>query len=287
MGNDGKFTRKAYIKLSATRGYAEKHAEEIFVRQASSDMSPKGVVIRESRDSEMHPISLATMIFLDVTASMGGIPTHFVKEGMPLMMGEMMDNGIANPQILFGAIGDHTHDRYPLQVSQFESSTQRLDKWLTSVYLEGGGGGDHRESYLLAWYFAAFHTSIDCLEKRGHKGFLFTIGDEGCHEILPQATLRAIMGQSAVGEKDHTAAELVERAKEKYHVFHIHANDGSYRNNQTIFTQWRNLVGEDRFVVVDDYERIPKTIGEIVAKTQAAPMVTPIVHEEFPGGNML
>lgn len=34
------------------------------------------------------------------------------------------------------------------------------------------------ESYELAMYFMARHTSIDCYEKRGKRGYLFMIGDE-------------------------------------------------------------------------------------------------------------
>ena len=71
-----------------------------------------------------------------------------------------------DPQILFGAIGDATCDRAPLQVGQFESDN-RMDDDLGRILLEGGGGGQKTESYELAMYFMARHTAIDCFEKRG------------------------------------------------------------------------------------------------------------------------
>ena len=58
---------------------------------------------------------------------------------------------------MFGAIGDATCDRVPLQVGQFESDN-RMDDDLGRIVLEGGGGGQQTESYELAMYFMARHT---------------------------------------------------------------------------------------------------------------------------------
>ena len=63
-------------------------------------------------------------------------------------------------------------DSAPLQVGQFESSDELLDKWLTNIYFEAGGGGNGGESYALAWYFAALKTATDSMEKSvGRKAF--------------------------------------------------------------------------------------------------------------------
>ena len=59
---------------------------------------------------------------------------------------------------MFGAIGDATCDRAPLQVGQFESDN-RMDDDLGRILLEGGGGGQKTESYELAMYFMARHTA--------------------------------------------------------------------------------------------------------------------------------
>ena len=168
------------VRCKATYGDADyyKHTapSEIFKeRKVNNAMSPNGVKIRESRDSKEHPNSLAIIIALDVTGSMGSIPVHLIKEGLPTMMETIIKGGIKDPQVLFLAIGDHTCDQAPLQVGQFESSDALLDHWLTTVWLEGKGGGNDGESYALAWYFAGKHTSIDCWEKRKQKGFLLSV----------------------------------------------------------------------------------------------------------------
>ena len=133
------------------KSYSNRTRDQIFSsRSMSSTMSPHGVLFRESRDSAEHPESLAIQVYLDVTGSMGKIPEVLVTQKLGSLMNTLIYHGIAHPQILFGAIGDHTCDSFPLQVGQFESGTQELDQWLTKIYLEGGGGGQHMESYLLA-----------------------------------------------------------------------------------------------------------------------------------------
>ena len=131
---------------------------------------PSKALLRESRDSTSNPNSLPVIIALDVTGSMRTIPHSLVKEGLPNMVGNMIQRGVTDPAILFLGIGDHTCDDAPLQVGQFESGDEELDLWLTRTWLEGHGGGNNGESYLLAWYFAAKHTITDAWEKRGQKG---------------------------------------------------------------------------------------------------------------------
>ena len=111
-------------------------------------------------------------------------------------MGLLLRKGyLAHPQILIGGIGDATCDRAPLQVGQFESGIE-IDEDLAKLWLEGGGGGQQTESYELAMYFMARHTSIDCLEKRGQRGYLFLIGDEMPY---PKVKRKEVARSSATG----------------------------------------------------------------------------------------
>ena len=144
--------------------------------QVHPALDPRGVM-RESRDSAEHPESLAIAVLFDVTGSMRGVP-RALQAKLPQLLGLLLRKGyVEHPQIMFGAIGDATCDRAPLQVGQFESDN-RMDDDLGRILLEGGGGGQKTESYELAMYFMARHTAIDCFDKRGRRGYLFIIGDE-------------------------------------------------------------------------------------------------------------
>ena len=129
---DIRATNTGYYTLSPTEIFKSK--------SVNSAMNPNGVAIRESRDSTEHPNSLAIILALDVTGSMGSVPHFLVKQGLPSIMDGIIKSGINDPQLLFLGIGDHECDTAPLQVGQFESSDELLDKWLTDIYLESGGG---------------------------------------------------------------------------------------------------------------------------------------------------
>jgi hypothetical protein len=245
-------------------GYHTKSKDDIFVqnkkREIHESMEPSKALLREARDSEVHPQSLPIIVGLDVTGSMGHIPHHLVKDGLPNMVETMVQKGVKSPAILFLGIGDHETDSAPLQVGQFESGDEELDLWLTRTWLEGRGGANSGESYLLAWYFASKHTAIDSLEKRGQKGFLFTIGDEPCLDTLPTRAIEEIMGTGS--QVNYSAKDLLEAAKEKYHVFHLHIMEGS--NGNYSLGYWEKLLGQ-HCIQVDDHTEVGKVIAETVA----------------------
>lgn len=255
--------------IAKPKNYRAKNVAEIFEqRQLHTEMSPNGVKIRESRDSEEHPESIAVIIGLDVTGSMDDVPQHLVQEGLPNMMNQIYKAGVKDPQVLFLGIGDHNCDRAPLQVGQFETSDELLDKWLTATYLEGGGGGNTGESYALAWFFASRHTSIDCFEKRNKKGILFTIGDEPVLRDYPAAMLRSLMGKGQE-YKDETAASLLKAAREHYEVFHIHIAETMTGSRKTTVDGWRELMGEHLFVA-KSHKDVSKIIADTVMKVTGA-----------------
>lgn len=243
-------------------GYRTKSAGEIFTqnakRMAHESMNPYGVSFRESRDSEVHPHSVPIILGLDVTGSMGHIPHELIREGLPKLMGGIIQGGVPDPALLFLGIGDHECDGYPLQVGQFESGDEELDMWLTRTYIESGGGGNAGESYLLAWYFAAFHTRTDAFEKRKQKGLLFTVGDEPCLKTLPASAIREIMG---TGQQTYTHHELLEEARKKYEVYHISVlhSDQAIRADKG----WKELLGQN-CISIEDYREIPNVIKNII-----------------------
>jgi len=49
------------------------------------------------------------------------------------------------------------------------------------------------ESYELAMYFMARHTAMDCLDKRGRRGYLFLIGDELAYPKVKAREIAKVM----------------------------------------------------------------------------------------------
>jgi hypothetical protein len=263
MGHGG-YDSGSRATRSKAAGWDTASAAEIFKqRKIHTQMDPEGVKERESRDSTEHPNSIPVVVALDVTGSMGSIPHNLVKEGLPHMVEQIIDAGVPDPQVLFLGIGDHECDRAPLQVGQFESSDELMDKWLTDLYIESGGGGNDGESYLLAWMFAGRFTVSDHNEKRGKKGLLFTIGDEPCLKNLPAAAQRAIMGKGQYS--DATAAELLDKAREKYECYHLHISQGYNGSSKRVKDGWKQLMG-DHVVYVQNHNQVAGTIAQIVSE---------------------
>ena len=258
----GRFSNDAYKRLRKTKDYSNKSREEIFTaRSIDGEMDPVKAIVRESRDSEEHPETVSIIVALDVTGSMGFVPEHIVKEALPDLIGSLMEAGIEDPQVLFLGIGDFIYDAAPLQVGQFESSAELLDRWLTRVYLESGGGGNNQEGYNLAHLFAARHTSIDCWEKRKQKGFLFTIGDEPVFPTIPAEIIKRYT--SAEEAETITTENIIKEAQEKYNVFHMHLEHNEWSKSEHRKGNWKALLG-DNFLEIADFKTVAKRIADVV-----------------------
>ena len=240
----GRYSYDTAMMRSAS--YAKVSREEIFSKRTmDSKMNPKNVV-RECCETDEHPDTLPIIIGLDVTGSMGHVPEALIKKDFPEVMKKILDEGIPCPQLCFTAYGDHECDNFPLQVGQFEASDELMEKWLTSIYLEGGGGGNEGESTSLVYYFAACHTSCDAINKRGKKGLVITIGDEPNLPNYPKSALKEIFGGA---EKDLTSAEIISMAMKDWEIYHINILDyaGKMKNTSRC---WKELLA-DHFISVE------------------------------------
>ena len=255
----GFYSSMAYSAMSDSRGYKTASASQIFTsRRMDPQMDPKEANIRESRDGPDHPESVAIIVALDVTGSMGDIPMRLIREDFPKMMDAIIQR-VKDPQILFMGIGDYSCDAAPLQVGQFESSTEMLTKWLTTTWLEGGGGGNSWESYSMAWLFASRHTAIDCLEKRGQKGILITIGDEPLNPEIPGEIISRYTTESQASRI--SSEDLYKEVCNKYHTFHINVEHVRFRDD--VVGSWRQVVGQN-IVTVQGAEGVAPKIAELV-----------------------
>jgi hypothetical protein len=154
---------------------------------------------------------------------------------------------VQDPHIMVMAIGDAFEDQAPLQVTQFESDV-RIVEQLTSLYLEGNGGGNGSEGYDVPWYFAAKRTAVDSFDKRGKRGYIFTMGDEPPPpKGLTNKELKRIFGEG-VEESYISSADMLRLAQEKYNVFHIVVEEGSncsYKSSRDkTVNDWDKLLGK-------------------------------------------
>jgi hypothetical protein len=228
-------------------------------RAVHPKMNPRGVSVRESRDSDAHPQSHAVVVLFDVTGSMQKVPS-ILQAHLPKLMGLLIRKGyLDHPQILVGAIGDATCDAAPLQVGQFESGIE-IDEDLGKLYLEGGGGGHITESYELALYFMARHTAIDCYEKRRQRGYLFVIGDEIPYAKVKRREVAAVIGdglQASIAVEE-VAAEL----QRTYDVYHVLPRMTNHWNNPVVRRRWVELLGQNALRLEE-----PAAICELIAST--------------------
>lgn len=230
---------------SYSKSTSSKTREEIFSsRGMKENLYPKFISVRESRDSVLNPNSNAIIVALDVTGSMGVNADQLARKGLGIMVEEILKRKpVSDPHIMCMGVGDANYDTAPLQVTQFEADIT-IAKDLENIWLEKGGGGNSFESYNLPWYFASQYTSIDCFEKRGRKGYLFTLGDEEAPKDLLASQLRKIFGNQE--EHDYTSEQLLNMASKMYHVYHIIVEQGSHARNHMddVVNSWTDLLGQ-------------------------------------------
>ena len=273
MGYGGYDTSVGKAKVAAARsapgaGFAYSHSTTSAPRStwtAHADLDPKGVTLRESRDSDEHPESVPVVVLFDVTGSMGHHP-RILQEKLPELFGLILRKGyLEHPQIMFGAIGDGYSDRVPLQISQWESDN-KMDDHLANLLLEGGGGGGNHESYELAAYFLARHTATDAWEKRGKKGYVFFIGDERVYARVNREQVANIIGDTL--QEDIDTVDIFNELKSRFDVYHIFVGQASYAENQVLSESagdgnalgWRPLVSQNS-LLLDDSTAICETIA--------------------------
>lgn len=263
------YYRERTVTREATKTPTFKHDADIRTGKAAravhAKLNPKGVKVRESRDSKEHPESLAISVILDVTGSMATVPT-VVQQKLPSLMSMLTSKGyVEHPQILFGAVGDSVSDSGSVQIGQFESGIE-MDDDISNLWLEGNGGGGNHESYQNIFYFFARHTSIDCHEKRGKKGYLFVVGDEKPYMAVSKTEAKAIFGDDLQG--DIPTAEIIKECQEKYNVFFLIPQNTSYRGSAENRKLWEELVGADHVIPIQDESAICEAVALAVGLTE-------------------
>ena len=237
-------------------------------------LDPKGVKIRESRDSLAMPVAVPIAVITDTTGSMQQVP-KMIQKALSKLMGHFLDDkasgkkylGEGYPAIMIGAVDDYDAMRSykhagTFQIGQFESGIE-IDDNLTNLWLTGRGGGTYEEEYELACYFMARHTVHDHYEKRGRKGYVFIIGDEHAYDILSKEKVKDIIGDTI--QADLKFSGILTELKEKYHVFFIIPNMTSNYHEKGLEAYWVKLLGQQNVIKLENPDKICETIVTAVA----------------------
>lgn len=249
-------------------------AQEMYTsRRLAPELNPRNVM-RECCDSDEHPQTLPVILALDVTGSMGDASVKVAKKLNEIMTELYADPNIKDIEFCIMGIGDLAYDHAPIQISQFESDI-RIAEQLDKIYFEAGGGGNKYESYTASWYMGVHHTKLDCW-KRGEKGIIITMGDEGPNPYLPKRGLAEVTGDKLQGDVE--TKDLYNDAIQKYDLYHIAVDDrsSSYNYHQSYYdidSQWRDLL-RDHYSV-STLDNLAQTIIEII-KNRDSGMFIPI-----------
>lgn len=215
----GSYSAADWSRLKSSRKLSNgQSVEEVFKnRQINPKFDPKFIGTRECFDSEEHPNTTPIVVGLDVTGSMGYLAVEVATGALNELIMKLYSTGaVEDPALMCAAYGDY-QDRSPLQVTQFESDI-RIAEQLLEIYFENGGCGQVVPTCL--WEFLDKHTNIDAINKRGQKGFLFTIGDSAMiREDYIKDTIERVIGDKVfmlTKRKD-----LLKAVEKKFNVFHI------------------------------------------------------------------
>lgn len=231
---------------------------------AKKEYLPEHVGVRESRASAANPKPTPIIIALDCTGSMAGVLGEAFK-GFGQLMADIYDHEpVTDPHILASIFDDvAVGERYPLQVTQFESDKVILDQ-LKELFITRNGGGNSFESYHLPLYFALHCTDCDAFNE-GRKGFLFTIGDEQVPQDLTKEQLKAVFGNDFACPEPYSYEGLVEALSENWHVFHVMVEQGSHMRfaRDKVIEGWTTLLGQ-RAILLSDITKLPEVIGATI-----------------------
>lgn len=266
---------------NAWQGYAQQNVQgksraQVFNSHTlNEDVDPRQFAngIRESVDSPDNPNSTPVAIFTDATGSMGHL-AHIVVAKLDTVCKELLDRKpVTDVHLMTGIVGDGYTDPAPLQATQFEADI-RIAEQTQKLWLDGcSGGGNHGESYALAWLTMSEQTVTDSFDKRGKKGYVFTVGDEGIHGVSGgngyQYAVTVEQAERLLGlkiEKDLTAEEILAMVSRRFHVFHIVVGRGY---DKDIKSSWEKLMPDQLlYLEGNNVDLLPELIVSTIEVTE-------------------
>ncbi|MBI2676507.1 MAG: hypothetical protein HYX21_00930 [Candidatus Yanofskybacteria bacterium] len=240
MGSSGAYYDRDVSVVSKLSSGVSTFAQEQMSRSVlSNDLLP---FERKLVSAHRNPL----VYVYDVTGSMGTLP-KLIYDKMPMIAGQIVEQKyLEDPDVSLAAVGDVTSDRGPLQVCDF-SVIKSLDPWLQKIWIEGGGGGQHFESY----EFMAYFYARCCDMPNAQLPILLFTGDEGFREQLLGSELKKRFGGQH--ENINTSVIFAElKAKFMDNVFLLHRYYNNYGLDSEIVAQWEKVLGKNYVIKLPD-----------------------------------
>lgn len=290
----GSFSGEMYTSSRATRRAAglSDFAYSETATKVHPDLDPRRILSKpfrklESRDSAEHPNANSIFISFDVTGS--NYENAVIAQQKLVGLMTFLTKYVEDPQVLIAANDDYNYvRRNAVQISEFESDN-RIDDHIRKIWLTRQGGGNDGESYNLMMYAAAYLTILDCMEKRGKRGYFFMYADEPIytgkqhgrkeHPILDCAQANELQDVFGVPvEANIPITQVIDDLRKLYNVFVIWPEKG-YAH---ALEQYVDLFGRGSVLTLQHPNLICELIGSTIAlcEAKATPeaLVTDLVH---------
>lgn len=274
---------------------APKKSDEEYAKQAGSAYSgreSKGVP--PPRGKTVQSDSPTPLVFaVDVTGSMGEWP-KIIFNKLAVLYSEA-SLWLPEVEISFAAIGDAFSDRHPVQICDFGKGRD-LEAHINSFYPEGGGGGQHRESYELFAYYYTRHCELP----KAIKPLFVYCGDEGFYETIRKRMVHDLFGDDLAQDLD--AYQVFADLGKKFSVYNLRVTYGDAAKEEEIRAQWQKAIGVERVLRLEDPRRVVDCVlgltalaaddyqkfSERLAQRQTAEQVEQVLkalHPLAPGGS--
>nr|MDO8112170.1 hypothetical protein [Candidatus Sigynarchaeota archaeon] len=206
------------------------------------------------------------VVAVDVTGSMREFP-KIIFEKLCILYNEIMlflpKELKDNFEISFAAIGDAYSDQAPVQVTDFATGKE-LDLNIKSLYPEGGGGGQARESYeLMAYYYARHCNLVSPLQNP--RPLFVLVGDEGFYAKINREHVRRFISGEDKLRSDLISEDVFDVLKQKFNVYMLRIKYEVADDEKDIDAKWRKVLGSSHVILMQDPKRIVDTIIGIVA----------------------
>lgn len=203
--------------------------------------------------------SPALIVVTDVTGSMGTWPGVMFSK-LPYLRHELGTYLGQDAKLVLAAVGDGYSDDYPLQIKEPAATFEEAKSALEGLVIEGGGGGQTKESYELA---AAYFADVPNVS-RSVRPVLVFIADEHPYESVDAAQLSKL----GLGNKitARSTKEIFDTLNSMYEVFLIHKPyTSSSEVTDSVRAAWRGLLPAEHVIPLDAPERVVDVLFGILA----------------------